>query len=98
MPTPPTSAFNFQALANTHIKVGWKGFKFDTVLLFGAGKFTGRLTGAGMLTDKSSWKTNSQYFRMDYHVYHGKNGDWGSRDFAKWRDDPFHYHIPYDEK
>lgn len=57
----------------------------------GAGAFAGRLLGLGMIKNQNAQHPYLQFFRMDYHSFHGG----GPGDLVPpWTDGPFHYHIP----
>ena len=83
MPLPSPSI-----LVSTHLKVK----RLPVKLFFGgAGAFSGRLLGLGMIKNQSSQNPYLQFFRMDWHKYHGP----GSDDLVpSWQDGIFHYHIP----
>ena len=81
---------------------GLKVGGYPVTLAFG-GKFTGRLAGLGIQTERGGKKINHLFYRMDIHkpeLGHGNPGGVGTQMKAKdselmdpWIEYPFHFHV-----
>jgi len=84
-----SSSVNFP----TGLKVGGHPVTFTL-----GGKFSGRLAGVGIQTEKSGRKVNHLFYRMDIHEFHfgragGTGGATAEEAAPPWIVEPFHFHV-----